>query len=256
MASNNFRSQIHLRVITILVIITLLTPITTYTSPQPWNILSHNDFAGKLTTTSSSIESAATDFGHVTKIFPSAVLNPSSVEDITDLIKLSYDSKSSFTLAARGHGHSHRGQASAKDGVVVNMRSMVNRDRGIKVSRTGLYADVDAAWLWIEVLNKTLELGLTPVSWTDYLYLTVGGTLSNGGISGQTFRFGPQITNVQEMDVITGTYHWFFFSHKNTIIVIFTSYVFSSFLNDLRGHFWLCSCFVCIVCLFLLVSNC
>lgn len=78
------------------------------------------------------------------------------------------------------------------------------------MSRTGLYADVDAAWLWIEVLNKTLELGLTPVSWTDYLYLTVGGTLSNGGISGQTFRFGPQITNVQEMDVITGTSHWFF----------------------------------------------
>ncbi|XP_010451653.1 PREDICTED: cytokinin dehydrogenase 3-like isoform X1 [Camelina sativa] len=205
MASNSFRSQIHLGVIIILIIITLLTPITTYnTSPQPWNILSHDDFAGKLTTASSSIESAATDFGHVTKIFPSAVLNPSSVEDITDLLKLSYDSQPSFTLAARGHGHSHRGQASAKDGVVVNMRSMVNRDRGIKVSRTGLYADVDAAWLWIEVLNKTLELGLTPVSWTDYLYLTVGGTLSNAGISGQTFRYGPQITNVQEMDVITG----------------------------------------------------
>lgn len=75
------------------------------------------------------------------------------------------------------------------------------------MSRTCLYVDVDAAWLWIEVLNKTLELGLTPVSWTDYLYLTVGGTLSNGGISGQTFRYGPQITNVLEMDVITGTYH-------------------------------------------------
>ncbi|XP_023640462.1 cytokinin dehydrogenase 3 isoform X2 [Capsella rubella] len=203
MASINFSSQFG--VTTILIIITLLTPITTYTSPQPWNILSHNDFAGKLTTASSSIDAAATDFGHVTKIFPSAVLNPSSVEDITDLVKLSYNSQSSFTLAARGHGHSHRGQASARDGVVVNMRSMVNRDRGsIKVSRTGLYADVDAGCLWIEVLNKTLELGLTPVSWTDYLYLTVGGTLSNGGFSGQTFRYGPQITNVQELDVITG----------------------------------------------------
>jgi hypothetical protein len=36
------------------------------------------------------------------------------------------------------------------------------------------------------------------------LYLTVGGTLSNAGISGQTFRFGPQISNVHELDVITG----------------------------------------------------
>ncbi|KAF3501854.1 hypothetical protein F2Q69_00043897 [Brassica cretica] len=193
--------------ITILVIITtLLTPITTNTSSLPWNILSKDNFARKLTTASSSVESAATDFGHITKIFPSAVLNPSSVQDITDLIKLSFDSQSSFPLAARGHGHSHRGQAAAKDGVVVNMRSMVNRDRGIKVSRTGLYADVDSAWLWIEVLNKTLELGLTPVSWTDYLHLTVGGTLSNGGISGQTFRYGPQISNVLEMDVITARY--------------------------------------------------
>ncbi|KAL0734936.1 hypothetical protein Bca4012_011146 [Brassica carinata] len=205
MVSYNFPSQIHFLVITILVIITaLLTPITTNTSPLPWNILSNDNFAGKLTTASTSVESAATDFGHITKIFPSAVLNPSAVQDITDLIKLSFDSQSSFPLAARGHGHSHRGQAAAKDGVVVNMRSMVNRDQGIKVSRAGLYADVDSAWLWIEVLNKTLELGLTPVSWTDYLYLTVGGTLSNGGISGQTFRYGPQISNVLEMDVITG----------------------------------------------------
>ncbi|KAG5409153.1 hypothetical protein IGI04_005472 [Brassica rapa subsp. trilocularis] len=204
MASNNFPSQSHLLVI-IIFITTLLTPITTNnTSPQPWNILSNDNFAGKLTSASSSVEAASIDFGHVTKILPSAVLNPSSVQDIIDLIKLSFDSQSSFPIAARGHGHSFRGQAAAKDGVVVNMRSMVNEDRGIKVSRTGLYADVDTAWLWIEVLNKTLELGLTPVSWTDYLYLTVGGTLSNGGISGQTSRYGPQISNVLELDIITG----------------------------------------------------
>lgn len=99
------------------------------------------------------------------------------------------------------------------------------------MSKSGLYADVEGAFLWIEVLNKTLELGLTPVSWTDYLYLTVGGTLSNGGISGQTFRYGPQISNVLEMDVITGTYHDSFLSYKSntTIIMIFALYVFRLF---------------------------
>ncbi len=78
---------------------------------------------------------------------------------------------------------------------------------GILVSSSpslGYYADVGAELLWIDVLHATLEHGLTPVSWTDYLYLTVGGTLSQGGISGQAFRFGPQISNVYEMDVITG----------------------------------------------------
>jgi cytokinin dehydrogenase len=40
--------------------------------------------------------------------------------------------------------------------------------------------------------------------WTDYLRLTVGGTLSNAGIGGQAFRHGPQIANVHELDVVTG----------------------------------------------------
>lgn len=68
----------------------------------------------------------------------------------------------------------------------------------------GFSADVGGEQLWVDVLHATLEHGLAPVSWTDYLYLTVGGTLSNAGIGGQTFRYGPQISNVYEMDVITG----------------------------------------------------
>jgi cytokinin dehydrogenase len=68
----------------------------------------------------------------------------------------------------------------------------------------GCYVDVGGEQLWIDVLNATLKHGLTPLSWTGYLYLTVGGTLSNAGIGGQTFRFGPQISNVLELDVITG----------------------------------------------------
>jgi cytokinin dehydrogenase len=32
----------------------------------------------------------------------------------------------------------------------------------------------------------------------------VGGTLSNAGISGQAFHHGPQISNVYELDVVTG----------------------------------------------------
>ena len=67
------------------------------------------------------------------------------------------------------------------------------------------YVDVWGGELWIDILNWTLENGgLAPKSWTDYLYLSVGGTLSNAGISGQAFHHGPQISNVYEVDVITG----------------------------------------------------
>lgn len=66
------------------------------------------------------------------------------------------------------------------------------------------YVDVWGGELWVDVLRSTLEYGLAPRSWTDYLYLTVGGTLSNAGISGQAFNHGPQISNVHELDVVTG----------------------------------------------------
>ncbi|KAK3142031.1 hypothetical protein QOZ80_4BG0341290 [Eleusine coracana subsp. coracana] len=59
--------------------------------------------------------------------------------------------------------------------------------------------------MWAEVLEECLkQAGLAPVSWTNYLYLTVGGTLSNGGISGQAFKLGPQISNVLQLEVVTG----------------------------------------------------
>jgi hypothetical protein len=65
--------------------------------------------------------------------------------------------------------------------------------------------DVWGGELWIDVLNWTLAHGgLAPRSWTDYLYLSVGGTLSNAGISGQAFHHGPQISNVHELDIVTG----------------------------------------------------
>jgi cytokinin dehydrogenase len=66
------------------------------------------------------------------------------------------------------------------------------------------YVDVSGGELWINILNETLRYGLAPRSWTDYLHLTVGGTLSNAGVSGQAFRHGPQISNVQKMEIVTG----------------------------------------------------
>ncbi|KAL9349229.1 hypothetical protein Peur_056484 [Populus x canadensis] len=66
------------------------------------------------------------------------------------------------------------------------------------------YVDASGGELWIDILRECLEYGLAPKSWTDYLHLTVGGTLSNAGVSGQAFRHGPQISNVHQMEVVTG----------------------------------------------------
>jgi cytokinin dehydrogenase len=96
----------------------------------------------------------------------------------------------------------------ADKGIVIEMSSM----RGIKVMPHGdddcalPFVEASGGELWVDVLEATLKEapGLAPNSWTDYLYLSVGGTLSNAGVSGQTFRHGPQISNVLQLEVVTG----------------------------------------------------
>ncbi|KAB2604248.1 cytokinin dehydrogenase 4-like [Pyrus ussuriensis x Pyrus communis] len=154
-----------------------------------------------------SINSTSTDYGHIVYEFPAAVLNPTSPNDIASLILSSNNNSAPFSVAARGQGHSVRGQALTSGGVVINMTALIRNGSRIVVSESpslGSYADVGGEQRWIDVLRATLERDLTPVSWTDYLYLSVGGTLSNAGISGQTFLYGPQINNVYELDVVTG----------------------------------------------------
>ncbi|CAA0834974.1 Cytokinin dehydrogenase 3 [Striga hermonthica] len=189
----------------------------TVTKPPPWisaagKSSAPQDLRSKLRTDPDSVASAAGDYGNLIREEPAAVLRPSSAADIADLVRLSNACPSPFPVAARGRGHSVAGQAAAPGGVVVDMSALredagLAAGGGVRVSWSpslGYFADAGGEQLWIDVLRAGLEHGLAPVSWTDYLYLTVGGTLSNAGISGQSFSQGPQISNVLELDVITG----------------------------------------------------
>ncbi|KAE9604700.1 hypothetical protein Lal_00010820 [Lupinus albus] len=202
----------------ILLLITITRLIYTVGKTEQWKTLlppqlaTLESISHKLQDDPEAIELASKDYGNLVHSFPLAVFHPSSIYDIVSLVKHSYNSTIPFNIAARGQGHSTRGQAMASDGVVVDMAGFRERRNGVGISVSFdpfvesyyYYADVGGEQLWIDVLHKSLEYGLAPVSWTDYLYLTVGGTLSNAGISGQTFHYGPQISNVHEMDVITG----------------------------------------------------
>ncbi len=54
------------------------------------------------------------------------------------------------------------------------------------------------------MLQATLPSGLTPPVLADYLELSIGGTLSAGGIGGATQHFGAMVDNVLELEVVTG----------------------------------------------------
>lgn len=161
---------------------------------------------GRLSVDTWELEAASVDFGRLSRGEPSEVVHPATAEDVARVVKAAFESP--FAVSARGHGHSINGQAMIKEkkGVVIEMGKSDSGEDGssIRVSEKGMYVDVWGGKLWIDVLSATLEYGLAPMSWTDYLYLSVGGTLSNAGISGQTFNHGPQITNVYELDVVTG----------------------------------------------------
>ncbi|KAL5993519.1 Cytokinin dehydrogenase 3 [Asimina triloba] len=157
-------------------------------------------------------KTAALDFGRIVSSSPSAVMRPQSPKEISQLLSFlasspHLSSSSAVTVAARGAGHSIHGQAQAPNGIVVEMDSLPPSIR-IHKKRDGeagfSYADVSGGTLWVELLKESFKVGLAPRSWTDYLSLSIGGTLSNGGISGQTFKYGPQISNILQLDVVTG----------------------------------------------------
>ncbi|KAJ8500506.1 hypothetical protein OPV22_011058 [Ensete ventricosum] len=148
---------------------------------------------------------AARDFGNRYRLLPSAVLHPSSAADVAATVRHVFrmGSGSKLTVAARGHGHSLQGQAQADGGIVVRMEKLPGCETKVHDGEQP-YVDASGGALWFNVLLECLKHGLAPKSWTDYLHLTVGGTLSNAGISGQAFRHGPQISNVHLLEIVTG----------------------------------------------------
>lgn len=172
--------------------------------------------AGEAAGVAAGCAAAATDFGGLVSAMPAAVVRPASAEDVASAIRAAART-AGLTVAARGNGHSVAGQATAEGGLVLDMRALALSRRpqmqlvgGCPGGGGGgvdgpFFADVPGGALWEEVLHWGVKThGLAPASWTDYLRLTVGGTLSNGGVSGQSFRYGPQVSNVAELEVVTG----------------------------------------------------
>ncbi|KAG2390199.1 Cytokinin dehydrogenase [Vigna angularis] len=142
------------------------------------------------------------DFGGMKSAKPLAVIRPADAADVARAVKAAART-ANLTVAARGNGHSINGQAMAENGLVLDMRAMEDRFTLLSLDDGSLHVDVSGGALWEEVLKRCVsEFRLAPRSWTDYLGLTVGGTLSNAGVSGQSFRYGPQTSNVRWIRVV------------------------------------------------------
>jgi cytokinin dehydrogenase len=155
------------------------------------------DLDGELTTDPAALAEAADDYGHIVHRQPVAVLRPGSVRDVVRMVR--YAKKHRIGVSVRGQGHSTDGQAQVRAGVVIDSRTLA-RIHEIRADRVV----TDPGVTWLELATATVARGLTAPVYTDYVGLSVGGTLMAGGIGGTTQTYGMQVDTVLELEVVTG----------------------------------------------------
>lgn len=146
-----------------------------------------------------------TDFGRLITAEPRAVLTPASADDVVQAVRYARRCKVSIAMngqsgtGAHRESHSNYGQALTRGGIEVNARGL---SRILSIGdRSAL---VEAGVSWADLTEATLARGLVPAALTDYLRISVGGTISVGGIGGSVHRYGLQCDTVQRIDIVTG----------------------------------------------------
>jgi cytokinin dehydrogenase len=139
----------------------------------------------------------ADDFGHIVHQIPEGVLLPGSADDVAKTIQ--WTAQRGRKFAPQGQRHSTFGRSQVPGGIVADMSTL--RSIG---PVDGDQVVVEAGATWSNVLRAALAQGKTPPVLTDYLELSVGGTLIVGGVGGTTSAFGVQSDNVIDMEVVTG----------------------------------------------------
>ncbi len=152
---------------------------------------------GTLLTDNTSLQAASEDFGHLVHRKPIAVLEPGSYEDVGRMVEFARNQ--GIKLGARSGGNSVYGQSQVEGGILINLRPLV-QPANFSTDRV----EVSAGMTWSEVLAASLKRGLRPPVLTHNVELSVGGTLSVGGMDGGSYLHGAQVDNVLELQVVTG----------------------------------------------------
>ncbi|MFH8383857.1 FAD-binding protein [Kitasatospora sp. NPDC018058] len=166
---------------------------------------------GTVTLQGEGLERFSGDFGHLVSAAPRAVLRPGSVLDVQKTVAFAHrhripvavngQSGDAAAVGAAGlESHSNYGQANPRGGIAIDARGL---DKVVSI-RPGR-AVVEAGATWAQLTDAGLKEGWVPPCLTDYLHLSVGGTLSVGGIGGAVQHYGMQVDTVEELQVVTGT---------------------------------------------------
>ncbi|HEY9421007.1 MAG TPA: FAD-binding protein [Thermoanaerobaculia bacterium] len=140
------------------------------------------------------------DFGRVVDRLPGAVARCTSAEEVALVVRFCRERK--IPVVARGQGHTQTGQATSDGGLLLDTTTMNTIH---EIDEAGEIATVDCGVLWRDLVTATLEKGMVPRVLTNNLGVQISGTLSMAGLGVASFRYGAQVDNAMELQVVTGT---------------------------------------------------
>jgi cytokinin dehydrogenase len=150
--------------------------------------------------TEASVTAAAGDFGGIARGRVHGVARPGTVDTLQDIVKLAR--RECLSLAPRGMGLSQSGQSVAQDGICVDLRGL----RSVEAPNDETQSvRCEPGATWRTVLEVVAKAGLSPTVMPLNLDLTVGGTLSAGGMGSASHRHGLCVSNVKSLEVVLGT---------------------------------------------------
>jgi cytokinin dehydrogenase len=163
-----------------------------------WTADLSREVSGQVLLDDASREAVSTDFGRVIVRKPAAVVRPASSQDVANVIKFAV--RNGLSVSTRGGGHSQTGQ-SLSDQIVLDMSALndiaeVDHGKGIVICQGGLK--------WRDLIQHLAPQRLSPPVLTNNLDVTIGGTLSSGGLGVASWRHGTQADNCLELEVVTG----------------------------------------------------
>ncbi|HEY2512586.1 MAG TPA: FAD-binding protein [Polyangiaceae bacterium] len=142
----------------------------------------------------------SSDFGHIARGRSLGVVRPGSARGVSEAI--AFARRRGISLALRGGGMSQSGQSVAQDGLTLDLgefRTVEQPNRARLAVRCG------AGATWRQLLATTTPHGLVPRVAPLNLDLTIGGTLSAGGMGSSSHRHGLAVSNVLAAEVVLGT---------------------------------------------------
>lgn len=155
---------------------------------------------GEVSNKEVDLREVSQDFGNIIQKQPLIVVRPQNSTDIAKAIK--YAAEQELTISSRAAGHSLSGQSLNQGGILLDMRNL-NQIHEFDLDK--LWYKADAGVTWKQVVDTSIPHGVIPPVLTNNFEVTLGGTLSAGGLGLSSFRYGSQADNCLGLEVVTGT---------------------------------------------------